>query len=138
MKASKKELDVLTYKIIGAAIEVHRSIGPGLLESVYHRCLAKEFQILGLNYSSEHLVPVHYKGDIFDTILRCDFLVEDLLVVEIKSVAAFVPVFDAQLLTYMSLLEKPKGILLNFNVVNIFHEGQKTMVNKIFKTLPES
>lgn len=137
MKASKKVLDELTYKVIGAAIEVHRSVGPGLLESVYHRCLTREFEVLGLNYSSEHLVPIHYKGCNFETALRCDFLVEDLLVVEIKSVAAFAPIFDAQLLTYMNLLEKPKGVLLNFNVVNIFSEGQKTMVNRVFTALPE-
>ncbi|MGH1435177.1 MAG: GxxExxY protein [Lewinella sp.] len=137
MRASKKVLDELTYQVIGAAIEVHKSLGPGLLESVYHRCLAKQLSLQGLSFSSEHLVPVHYKGEKFDTLLRCDFLVEDLLIVEIKSVAAFAPIFNAQLLTYMNLLCKPKGLLMNFNVVNIFQEGQQTMVNETFRTLPE-
>lgn len=138
MRTSKKVLDELTYQVIGAAIEVHKALGPGLIESVYHRCLAKELSIKGLSFSSEHLVPVHYKGEEFDTLLRCDFLVEDSLVVEIKSVAAFAPIFNAQLLTYMNLLNCPKGLLINFNVVNIFKEGQQTMVNGVFRTLPQS
>jgi GxxExxY protein len=137
MRTSKKVLDELTYQVIGAAIEVHKSLGSGLIESVYHRCLAKEFSLIGLSFSSEHLVPIHYKGEEFDTLIRCDFLVEDLLVVEIKFVAAFAPIFNAQLLTYMNLLNRPKGLLINFNVVNIFQEGQMTMVNELFRTLPK-
>ena len=138
MRTSKKVLDELTYQVIGAAIEVHKALGPGLIESVYHRCLSEELSIKGLSFSSEHLVPVHYKGEEFDTLLRCDFLVEDLLVVEIKSVTAFAPIFNAQLLTYMNLLNRHKGLLINFNVVNIFKEGQQTMVNEVFRTLPQS
>ena len=138
MRTSKKVLDELTYQVIGAAIEVHKALGPGLIESVYHRCLSEELSIKGLSFSSEHIVPVHYKGEEFDTLLRCDFLVEDLLVVEIKSVTAFAPIFNAQLLTYMNLLNRPKGLLINLNVVNIFKEGQQTMVNEVFRTLPQS
>ncbi len=135
---TKKYLNELTYEIIGAAIEVHKYLGPGLLESVYQKCLAKEFALKGIRYSSEHCVEVEYKGLDINTQLRSDFLVEEAIVVELKSVQAMLPIFDAQLLTYMKLLEKPKGILLNFNVVNIFKEGQKTFVNELFRTLNET
>lgn len=132
---TKKYLDDLTYQIIGAAIEVHKSIGPGLLESVYHKCLKQEFFERGLSYGSEFLVPVEYKGIEIDADLRCDFLVEDSIVVELKSVELMVPVFEAQLLTYMKLLKKPKGILINFNCFNLLKEGQRTFVNEYFKEL---
>ena len=134
---TKKYLDELTYEIIGAAIEVHKQLGPGLLESVYHKCLSKEFNIRGLNYASERLVNIHYKGIHVDAQLRCDFLIEGSVVLELKAVEAILPIFEAQLLTYMKLLEKPKGILINFNVVNIFKQGQRTLVNELFRELPE-
>lgn len=134
---TKKYLDELTYQIIGAAIEVHKSLGPGLLESVYHKCLRQEFIIRRLNFGSEFLVPVEYKGIHVETDLRCDFLVEDSIVVELKAVDIIAPVFEAQLLTYMKLLEKPKGILINFNCANLFKEGQRTYVNEYFRLLPD-
>ena len=134
---TKKELDELTYKIIGAAIEVHKALGPGLLESVYHKCLKQELTLRDLSFVSELLVPVHYKGIDVDTELRCDFLVENKVVVELKAVEAIAPVFEAQVLTYMKLLEKPKGILINFYCTNLFKEGQKTFVNEYFRNLPE-
>ncbi len=134
---TKKYLDDLTYKIIGACIEVHRQLGPGLLESVYQQCLAKEFQLLGMPFQRHLEVPVDYKGLEIETLLRCDFIVENAIVIELKAVEAMAPIFEAQLLTYMKLLEKPKGILINFNVINIFKEGQKTMVNEFFRDLPE-
>jgi len=134
---TKKYLDELTYEIIGAAIEVHKSLGPGLLESVYHKCLRQEFIIRSLSFGSEFLVPVAYKGIHVDTDLRCDFLVEDSIVVELKAVDMIAPVFEAQLLTYMKLLEKPKGILINFNCANLFKEGQRTYVNEYFRLLPD-
>src|ERR1041385_2457101 len=133
---TKKELDELTYKIIGAAIEVHKALGPGLLESVYHKCLKQELTLRDLSFVSELLVPVHYKGIDVDTELRCDFLVENKVVVELKAVEAIAPVFEAQVLTYMKLLEKPKGILINFYCTNLFKEGQKTFVNEYFRNLP--
>ena len=137
MAITKKELDELTYQIIGAAIEVHKALGPGLLESVYHKCIKQEFIEKKLSYASEFLVPVNYKGTEVDAELRCDFLVEDKIVVELKAVDAIAPVFEAQLLTYMKLLQKPKGILINFNCTNIFKEGQRTYVNEFFRELPE-
>jgi GxxExxY protein len=137
MIITKKVLDDLTYQIVGAAIEVHITLGPGLLESVYHKCLKQEFFERKLSYSSELFVPVNYKGIEVDAELRCDFLIEDKIVVELKAVDAIAPVFEAQLLTYMKLLQKPKGILINFNCANLFKEGQRTYVNEFFRILPE-
>ena len=136
MQTTKKELDELTYQILGAAIEVHRHLGPGLLENVYHKCLEKELSIRGIKFSTEHLVPINYKGLELSTPLRCDLLIENKIVVELKSVSNLIPIFEAQLMTYMKLLEKPKGILINFNVTNIFKEGQRTFVNEWFSNLP--
>lgn len=134
---TKKYLDELTYKIIGAGIEVHKNIGPGLLESVYHKCLKQEFFLRGLNYKSEFIVPVEYKGIEVEADLRCDFLIENAIVVELKAVDAILPVFEAQLLTYMKLLKIPKGILINFNCANLFKDGQQTFVNEYFRLLPD-
>ena len=134
---TKSEIKRHTYNIISVAIEVHKHLGPGLLESVYHRCMIQEMKIRGYRFRSELPVPVEYKGLVLETDLRCDFLFEDCIVVELKAVQAMVPLFQAQLLAYMKLLEKPKGILINFNVTNIFDEGQQTFVNKLFRDLPE-
>jgi len=134
---TKKYLDDLTFKVIGAAISVHKELGPGLLESVYHKCLKHEFDLQKIRYLSELKVNVHYKGKELDTELRCDFLVENSIVVELKAVDKVIPVHEAQILTYMKLLEKPKGILINFNSYNLFKDGQKTFVNEIYRNLSE-
>lgn len=134
---TKKYLNDITYQIVGAAIEVHKTLGPGLLENVYHKCLKQELFLRQMKYASELIVPVNYKGLELDAELSCDILVEDAIVVEIKSVDAIAPVFEAQILTYMMLLKKPKGILINFNCANLFKEGQKTYVNELFRNLPE-
>lgn len=134
---TKKQLNDLTFSIISVAIEVHKTIGPGLLENIYHECMKREFMLRGINIESEFNVPVVYKDLHVSTDLRCDFLVEDKILVEIKAVNTIVPVYFAQLMTYMKLLEKPKGILINFNCMNIFKEGQFTRVNEYFKLLPE-
>ncbi len=133
---TKKDITDLTYIIIGCAIEVHKELGPGLLESIYHSCFVEELSRKDLSYKSELQVPVIYKGKCLDAALRLDVLVEDIMVVEIKAVETILPVHQAQLLTYLKLLEKPKGILLNFNCTNIFKEGQKTMVNEYYSILP--
>lgn len=83
------------------------------------------------------MVTVNDKGEALDADLRCDFLVEDKIVVELKAAEAIAPVHEAQILTYMKLLRKPKGILINFNCPNLFREGQRTYVNEYFRTLPE-
>lgn len=135
---TKKYLDKLTYEIVGAAIEVHKSLGTGLLESVYHDCMKHELSLRNLNYKSEGVVPVHFKGLDLETNLRFDLFVENCLVVELKSVAELLPIHKAQLLTYMKLLKALKGVLINFNCVNLYKEGQKTFVNELFRDLPEN
>jgi GxxExxY protein len=136
-KVSKKELKNLVYQVNGAAIEVHKLLGPGLLESVYHQCLLKEFELRSIKYISENPVPNVYKGHFLETKLRCDFLIEDVLVLELKSVSEVNSIFEAQILTYMNLLKVPIGLLINFNVNNIFYDGQQTFVNEIYRLLPE-
>ncbi len=137
MYITKTHLKDLTYQVNGAAIEVHKALGPGLLESVYHKCLIHELHLRDIEFSSEMIVPVHYKGLDVATELRCDFLIENILVVEIKSLESILPIHEAQLLTYMKLLKSPKGLMINFNVLNIFNDGQKTYVNEYFRNLPE-
>lgn len=134
---TQKYLNDLTHTIIGAAIDVHKELGPGLLESIYEKCLAYLLREEGLNIVSQQRVPLIFKGLNLDCDLRFDLLVEDSIIVEIKAVDCLIPIHQAQLLTYMKLLEKPKGILFNFNCTNIFKEGQKTMVNEIYAKLPK-
>lgn len=134
---TKKQINNLSFKIIGAAIEVHKYLGPGLLESVYETCLEWELIQSGFQVSRQQFVPVHYKGNELDAALRYDLLVENHIVLELKTVEFFLPVHEAQLMTYLRLLEKPKGILLNFYCQNIFKEGQKTFVTELFRSLPD-
>lgn len=136
MRITKKNLDELTFEIIGCAIEVHRTLGPGLLEKVYERCLKHELELKGFEVQQQQDVPVRYKGVVLDATLKYDLLVNNLIIVEVKAVEEMYPVFEAQLLTYLRLLEKPKGILINFNCKNIFYEGQKTMVNELYAQAP--
>jgi GxxExxY protein len=133
---TKPYLNDLSYKIVGCAIEVHRHLGPGLLESIYHECLKQEFFIRGLSYKTQLLVPIAYKGLSLDADYRLDFLLEDEIVLELKAMEGILPVHEAQLLTYMKLLQKGKGILINFNCPNIVKEGTKQMVNEYFSKLP--
>ena len=98
----------LSYKIVGCAIEVHKYLGPGLLESIYHECLRQEFFLRGINYKSQLFVPIDYKGIAINADYRLDFLVEDEIVVELKAMEGILPVHEAQLLTYMKLLQKGK------------------------------
>ena len=137
MKVTRKYLNELTYETIGCAIEVHKQLGPGLLESVYERCFLRELAIKGIEYKSQMSVPIQYKGCTLDAELRYDVMVENNLLVELKAIDGLLPIHEAILLTYMRMLEKPKGILINFNCTNIFKSGQKTLVNELFASLPE-
>ena len=134
---TQKYLDELTYVIVGAAIEVHKIMGRGLLESVYHQCLKEELLHRKINFLTEMRIPVLYKNKELEIDFRCDLFVEQCLVVELKAVQEMTNVFEAQLLTYMKLLKSPKGILINFNCFNIFKQGQKTYVNEYFNLLPK-
>lgn len=138
MKITKAYLDVLTYEIIGCAIEVHRQLGPGLLEKVYEKCLVQEILNQGYTVEQQQVVPIFYKNTQLDAELRYDLMVENLIILEIKAVEKIHPLFEAQLLTYLRLLNKPKGIILNFNCTNIFREGQKTMVTPLYSQLPDA
>jgi len=123
------ELNKLTERIIGVAIEVHRELGPGLLESVYQRCLAIALREAGLNVEEERPVPICFRGQrISDDGYRLDMIVEDTVVLELKSVAALTDVFKKQLLTYLRLTGKPVGLLINFNEV-VLKNGIKRIIN---------
>lgn len=120
----------LTAVIIGAAIEVHRHLGPGLLESAYESCLAFEFQEQGLSYQRQLALPINYKGQPLDLDYRIDFMVNDQVIIELKSVKHIEPIHEAQLLTYLKLAKKRYGLLLNFNVP-IMKQGIKRMLNDV-------
>jgi GxxExxY protein len=137
MQITKKYLNELTYNVIGCAIEVHKHLGPGLLERVYEKCFLKELELRGMAYKNQVWTPLEYKGLELDTELRLDVLVEDILCVELKAQDGLLPVHDAILLSYMKILQKPKGALINFHCTNIFKEGQKTLVNSLFSLLPD-
>ena len=110
-------LNELTYETIGAAIEVHRTLGPGLLESSYRECLCRELSLRGIGFRREYGLPLQYKGIQLDCGYRIDILIADLVVVEIKSVEVLAPIHDAQLLTYLRLGGWKVGLLINFNVM---------------------
>ena len=105
----------LTHKIISAAIEVHKNLGPGLLEAVYSTCLALEFESVGLCFEKELDIPLIYKNRKIDRFLRLDFVVENEVVLELKSLETVLPLHEAQLVTYLKLTGKQVGLLINFN-----------------------
>jgi len=111
------EINKITEKIIGCAIEVHKKLGPGLLESAYEECLSYELKSAGLSIQRQVPVPVVYKEIYLDYGYRIDILVENTVILELKSIEAFAPVHEAQILTYMKFAEKTIGLLINFNVL---------------------
>jgi len=118
----------LTERIIGAAIEVHQALGPGLMESVYEECLCHELSERGLRFARQVEVPITYKGVRLASACRIDILVEDEVVLELKSVESILPVHEAQLLTYLRLSGRPVGLLINFNVA-VLKDGLCRRVN---------
>lgn len=138
MEITQQHINALTFKITGACIEVHKILGPGILENVYHQCLIKEFSLLNLKFQSEMEIALDYKGDLVNCKVKCDFLIENLIILELKSVAEFHNIHRAQTMNYMNLLKVPKGILVNFNVNNLYHEGHETFINKYFHNLPKN
>lgn len=133
---TKKAVNQVAYDVVGLAIEVHKGLGPGLLESVYETCLHHELVSHGFKVTKQQVVLIQYKAVQLNAELRLDLLVNDILVVELKTVEALHPVFEAQLLTYMKLLKKPKGLLINFFTDNIT-ESLKPLVNEYFAMLPD-
>ncbi len=134
-KKSKLYYKELIYRVNGAAIEVHRELGPGLLESVYQKCLQIELKDWEIQFVSQASIPVVYKNKFVDANLRCDLFVEDALIVELKAVDQILPIHAAQVITYMKLLQSPIGLILNFNCTNLYKEGQKTYVNELYRQL---
>ncbi len=124
---SKYLFSDLTEQIIGFAIEIHKELGPGLLESAYQQCLAYELSKSGLSFSIEKELPVKYKQVHLDCGYRLDFLVEDKIIIELKSVEKILPIHHAQMLTYMKLANIKVGLLINFNV-QILKSGIKRFI----------
>ncbi len=111
----------VTAPIIGAAIAVHRELGPGLLESVYQECLAAELESRGIPFAREVKLPISYRGRALDASLRLDFLVDDTVILELKSIERFETIHRCQLLSYLRLADRPLGLLINFNVSALKH-----------------
>ncbi|MCG3166330.1 MAG: hypothetical protein POELPBGB_02108 [Bacteroidia bacterium] len=134
---TKKYVNDIAYKIVGCAIEVHKNLGPGLLESVYENCLIDELKSAGLSVQSQICVPVIYKEKQLESALKLDILVNDIIIVELKAVEQMIPLYKAQLLSYLKLAEKPKGLLINFHSENITQQ-LVVLVTEDFAKLPES
>ena len=114
-----QKADHLSRQVIGAAIEVHRLKGPGLIESIYERCLMRELELRGISAVNQRLVRIEYKGLVFDEPLRFDVLVEACLLLELKCVQEVLPIHKAQLLSYMKLLDIPLGLIINFHELKL-------------------
>ena len=128
VKTTKDRADVLSSQIIAAAIDVHRVLGPGLLESAHEACLCHELSLRNIAYERQKPLPVVYKGVRLDCGYKIDLLVEELVIVELKSVEALEPIHQAQLLTYLRLQQLWLGLLINFNVPVLIH-GIKRLVH---------
>jgi GxxExxY protein len=114
---SPKEINFLTQQIIGCAIQVHKALGPGLLENIYEDALCHEFVLSKIPFERQKEVPVVYKGKLLSVPLRCDLIARDIVILELKSCNAIEPVHEAQLISYLRLTGKKVGLLINFNVV---------------------
>ncbi len=122
------KLNALSHEVIGAAMEVHKALGPGLLESAYETCLAHELQRRNIVFARQFALPLCYKGMSLECGYRIDLFIEETLVVELKSLRQLEPIHEAQLLTYMKLSKAPLGLLINFNVP-LLKDGIKRMAN---------
>jgi len=131
---TKKEVTQLAYEITGFAIKVHKALGPGLLESIYEKCLKFELEQNGYDVKQQLSVKIEYYALEFESDLRIDLLVNDCIVVELKAIENLLPIHEAQLLTYMKLLQRPQGLLINFNTTNIT-KSMKPLVNEYFARL---
>lgn len=134
---TQRSINEIAYKIVGCAIEVHKNLGPGLLESVYEICMIDELSDSGLIVQSQLYVPIIYKGKDLGGKLKIDLLVNDLIIVELKAIDVLIPLYKAQLLSYLKLTGKPKGLLINFHCENIV-EQMVPMVTSEFAKLPKS
>ena len=133
---TQKLINDLAYSIVGCAIEVHKNLVPGLLESIYQKCLIEELRQLDYDVKSQVWVPVNYKGIDLESSLKLDLLINDIIVVELKAQDTMIPLYKAQLLSYLKLSGKPKGLLINFLTENITKD-MVPMVTEEFRKLPE-
>lgn len=133
---TKKEITQLSYEITGFAIKVHKALGPGLLESVYEECLKIELIKNDYDVKQQLYFPINYEGIEIETKLVVDLLVNDTIIIELKAVEEVLPIHEAQLLTYMKVLKKPQGLLINFFTNNIT-KSMKPFINDFFKELPD-
>jgi GxxExxY protein len=134
---TQKQINSLAFRIVGAAIEVHKQLGPGLLESVYETCLIDELRQMGMTVNSQAYIPIIYKERDLGVHLKLDLIVNDLIIVELKAVDFMIPLYRAQLLSYLRLTKKPKGLLINFHCENIV-EQMVPLVTEEFSKLPKS
>lgn len=125
--ADRSVVNRITEKIIGAAIEVHRNIGPGLFENVYEKCLGYELELLDVNFERQKYIPIIYKGKTFDFGFRADLVVEETVVVELKSINTLLPIHESQIINYLKLSKLQVGLLINFNVP-VLKKGIKRVV----------
>ncbi len=132
---TQKYVNQISYRIVGCAIEVHKNLGPGLLESVYETCLIEELKSNGLNVYRQVKVPIFYKTKDLGSNLILDLLIENLVIVELKAVEIMIPIYTSQLLTYLKLTGKTKGLLINFNTDNIT-KSLVPLVTEEFAKLP--
>lgn len=126
-------INELSGKVIGACIEIHRELGPGLLENAYEECLTYELSKAGLRFERQMPLPICYKEVRLDCGYRLDFVIEDVLVIELKTVGELQPIHDAQLLTYLKLDKKPLGLLINFNVPTLKQGVKRVACGELFK-----
>jgi GxxExxY protein len=126
--AETQSFNELTERVIGACIEIHRALGPGLLESAYEECLSYELSIAGISFERQKPLPVHYKNVQLDCGYRLDLVVEGKIIIELKAVESLLPIHEAQLLTYLKLSGLTLGLLINFNVA-MLKQGIKRIVN---------
>jgi GxxExxY protein len=133
---TRKYVDELTFGIVGAAIEVHQRMGPGLKEEVYEECMTIELDHLEIPWKQQYRFRPHYRGIQLKTTSVMDLIIDDLIVVELKSVAGINELHKAQALSYINLIQLPKALILNFNCTNISSKGKQTMVNSIYAGLP--
>ncbi len=133
---TKKEVTPLSYEIIGFASKVHKELGPGLLESIYEECLKYELERNGYDVKQQLTVKINYYDLKTETDLRLDLLANDCVVVELKTVESILPIHEAQLLSYMKLLRRPQGLIINFKTTNIT-KSAKPFVNEYYKMLDD-
>ena len=133
---TQKYINQISYQVIGCAMEVHKQLGPGLLESVYEECMIEELRLKGLSVQAQQKVPLFYRGKALKTELRLDIIVNDLVILELKALETMIPLYKAQLLSYLKLSNKPKGLLINFHTENI-REQLVALVTDEFARLPK-